>query len=689
MPKPKVVLFARENVQVGWKSSNRKWHVGAGMINVGNTCYLNSALQALFHVPAFANWLVSDAKHRETCEDKCKCIDNFRFIFNFLSNLFSFSNSITVGIQNGCIICAMAKTLIASQQANAQTIKPYLVYSKLRLVCKHLVPGQQEDAHEFIRYLMEAMEKAYLARFPRHAQFEQYSKETTPINQILGGYLKSSVRCLACGHVSVTFQHFEDILLDIRKANTMDEALDLYFSRERLEDMGYKCESCKRKVAATKQFSLERAPISLCIQLKRFSIVGNKLNKHITIRQQLNLSKYASRKDNVQNLNYRLVSMVTHLGVSQHCGHYTAIGVTDAGGYYQFDDSCVRPISLQNVLHTNAYIMFYELETSPNRTTSTSDGIRAKNNGNENDSWLTPKSSNATETLSRISTPASTVTSDASTPSKPFIGPLLPTGSIRYVENNDKMSTTENKRDEKTASPSNREETKSKLKINRLESPKMANVDRRSISPMTNKNTVKTETIKSDTVKINSIKRQCENGSESDSDSSSSSKRNKQQTFKPKPIIVNISSPLKRSQPPLSTVTVSESFRNKQEKLVPYDDDSDNDSGTESPESQVNTKAGPFQVTSNTTSIRRESPNLKPNDSLEHKNHVRARSETPEKKTQTILFVNGNKRHGSELSNGSGGAPVNKLMKFNNRGYGAAVVTWNGQPSNLEKEVNN
>ncbi|XP_046807209.1 ubiquitin carboxyl-terminal hydrolase 36 isoform X1 [Lucilia cuprina] len=338
LPAPKRILYPRENVRVGWKATGRKWDVGVGMMNVGNTCYLNSTLQAIFHVPSMANWLMSDSAHMERCEST----------------------------DAGCIICAMAKTLHESQKSQS-AIRPYYVYSKLKSICKHLVMGRQEDAHEFLRYLVEAMEKSYLSRFRNYKELDQYSKETTPLNQILGGYLKSSVRCLSCNHVSVTFQHFQDLLLDIRKADTVDEALEGYFSRERLEDMGYKCEACKKKVSATKQFSLERAPIALCIQLKRFSMLGTKLNKQITIKPRLDLTKYASRKNPGEQLTYRLVAMVTHLGASQHCGHYTAIGLTESGTYYNYDDSYVRPISMQNVCNTNAYIIFYEMDTQPPR----------------------------------------------------------------------------------------------------------------------------------------------------------------------------------------------------------------------------------------------------------------------------------------------------------------------------------
>ncbi|XP_076248249.1 ubiquitin specific peptidase 36 isoform X2 [Calliopsis andreniformis] len=334
LPEPTVTLYSPKKVCLGWKGT---FPVGAGMYNVGNTCYLNSTLQALFHVPALVNWLLSDS------HDTSKCEQN----------------------DGGgeCLTCAVAKTLQFSHQKSGCAIKPFYIYNKLKLICRTMVPGQQEDAHEFLRYLLEGMEKAYLARH-KASKLDSYSKETTPINQIFGGYIRTEVKCLQCRHVSTTFQHFQDLLVDIRKASTLDEALTSYFSREQLDNNDYKCEACKRRVPATKQFSLERPPKVLCVQLKRFSVLGGKISKHIGFKQTIDMGPYLWREpgEPTQPLTYKLMSIVTHMGPSVNCGHYTAVAKVSTGQYYSFDDSCVRPINLSNVLSTNAYIMIFEME---------------------------------------------------------------------------------------------------------------------------------------------------------------------------------------------------------------------------------------------------------------------------------------------------------------------------------------
>ncbi|XP_019768454.2 ubiquitin carboxyl-terminal hydrolase 36 [Dendroctonus ponderosae] len=329
-------LFPMDQVILGWKKLANDWLTGCGLTNMGNSCYLNSTLQALFHVPSMVNWLIFDREG---------------------SSLHGLPDC-------ACLICAMRKTLLDSQSQIVHSIRPHLIYSRLSKLSRSLVPGRQEDAHEFLRCLLEGMEKSFLERFKDNATFDCKLKETTPLNQIFGGYLRTSVRCLGCGNVSTTFQHFQDLLLDIRKAQSVDDAMDLYFTREKLDEESYHCGACHKKVQATKQFQLERPPNVLCIQLKRFSMCNNKLIKHVRFQKTLDMTKFV-RQPLRTSLKYRLVSLITHLGSTLSCGHYTAIGQSPSGHYYCFDDHNVKPISIQNVLDTNPYILLYELEAPP------------------------------------------------------------------------------------------------------------------------------------------------------------------------------------------------------------------------------------------------------------------------------------------------------------------------------------
>ncbi|KAL6259800.1 hypothetical protein P5V15_009711 [Pogonomyrmex californicus] len=403
LPEPAITLYSPKKVHLGWKGT---FPVGAGMYNVGNTCYLNSTLQALFHVPALVNWMLSDPHHNSKCEQN-----------------------------NGggeCLTCAVAKTLQFSHQKSGGAIKPFYIYNKLKLICRTMVPGQQEDAHEFLRYLLEGMERAYLTRH-KATKLDSYSKETTPINQIFGGYIRTEVKCLQCQHVSTTFQHFQDLLLDIRKANTLDEALNSYFSREQLDNNDYKCEACKRRVPATKQFTLERPPKVLCIQLKRFSFLGGKISRHIGFKQTVDMGQYLWREpgESPKQLTYKLMSMVTHMGPSVNCGHYTAVAQVSGGQYYSFDDSCVRPISLNNVLSTNAYIMIFEMEnysqnqqiTKVNGTTSAKIVSTSLSNST-NKSTVASKAS--TSAGCSVNGSSSGLSNDFNSSKPTLIGPQLP-----------------------------------------------------------------------------------------------------------------------------------------------------------------------------------------------------------------------------------------------------------------------
>lgn len=619
-------LYPLEKIQLGW-SNTSDWSVGAGMVNMGNTCYLNSTLQALFHVPSLVNWLMSDKEHVVECQD--------------------------TGL---CIICAMRKTLQESQQRNISSIRPILIYNKLRLVCRNLIPGRQEDAHEFLRYLVEAMEKSYLQRFKQYNHFDSKVKETTPLNQILGGYLRSAVRCLRCGHVSTTFQHFQDLLLDIRKAQTVDEAMELYFSREKLDDDSYHCEACQKKVPATKQFSLERPPMVLCIQLKRFSVSNNKITKHVAFRQRLDLSRYARQKPNGP-LIYRLVALVTHMGPTVSCGHYTAVAQAPSGNFYQFDDSMVRPISHQSVFSTNAYIMLYELESVPHLQKS------IPINKNKVSSTITEASSSDTSSVSLfksskasspspinqtvkskplVSSPKSLISNskslNSSTPKAPsnigftsdkVYGPELPPDRLsnqsRFTNGKEKAVSSSSHSPEVTDESSTESSEEEETKMVTPPSPPVKEAD----SSTTNEEVEGEDVVSAE-----------------DSPSSST----------------NVSTSISSLSRPEIATTVPQKTVSPSKSLVPYEtgDTSGSEDSNHSDNNRITTKAtlGEWQVTSSTD--------------VAPKVEEAKRSEWGEKKKNI------------ETSSGS---VVSELFKMSTAGYSAPVSTWSGTRSQLDKEV--
>uniref|UniRef100_A0A803Q768 ubiquitinyl hydrolase 1 n=1 Tax=Cannabis sativa TaxID=3483 RepID=A0A803Q768_CANSA len=131
----------------------------------------------------------------------------------------------------------------------------------------------------------------------------------------------------------------------------------------------------KVKRDATKRVLINKVPPILTIHLKRFSQDArgrlSKLNGHVTFKEIIDLKPYmdASCTDE-GSYDFRLIGVVEHQG-SMRGGHYIAYvrgnensskGKNENGDsvWFHASDAYVRQTSLDEVLRSEAYILFYE-----------------------------------------------------------------------------------------------------------------------------------------------------------------------------------------------------------------------------------------------------------------------------------------------------------------------------------------
>ncbi|KAM6376793.1 ubiquitin carboxyl-terminal hydrolase 36 isoform 2-T2 [Pluvialis apricaria] len=333
VPVPQKVLFPVERLSMKW---DRIYRIGAGLQNLGNTCFLNSTVQCLTYTPPLANYLLSK-EHGRTCH------------------------------QGGfCMMCVMQNHMIQAFANSGNAIKPVSFIRDLKKIAQHIRFGRQEDAHEFLRYTIDAMQKACLNGCTK---LDRQTQATTLVHQIFGGYLRSRVKCSVCKTVSDTYDPYLDLALEIRQAANIVQALELFVKSDVLGgENAYMCAKCKKKVSASKRFTIHRASNVLTLSLKRFAnFGGGKITKDVGYPEFLNIRPYMSQ-NNGDPIMYGLYAVLVHSGYSCNAGHYYCYVKASNGQWYQMNDDVVRSSNIKVVLNQQAYLLFYLRIPSPRKS---------------------------------------------------------------------------------------------------------------------------------------------------------------------------------------------------------------------------------------------------------------------------------------------------------------------------------
>ncbi|KPJ01031.1 Ubiquitin carboxyl-terminal hydrolase 12 [Papilio xuthus] len=330
-----------------------------GLVNFGNTCYSNSVLQALYFCRPFREKVLEyKAKNKRTKETLLTC----------LADLFY---------------------SIATQKKKVGSIAPKKFIARLRKEKEEFDNYMQQDAHEFLNFLINHINEIILAERNQstlkvHKPAGEVtcngsvpqSTEPTWVHEIFQGTLTSETRCLNCETVSSKDEHFFDLQVDVGQNTSITHCLKCFSDTETLcNDNKFKCDNCSSYQEAQKRMRVKKLPLILALHLKRFKYM-EQYNRHIKVSHRvvfpLELRLFNTSDDAVNpDRLYDLVAVVVHCGSGPNRGHYISI-VKSHGFWLLFDDDMVDKIDasaiedfygltsdLQKSSETG-YILFYQ-----------------------------------------------------------------------------------------------------------------------------------------------------------------------------------------------------------------------------------------------------------------------------------------------------------------------------------------
>jgi len=320
-----------------------------GLANLGNTCYMNSAIQCLSHLLEF------HPKNE-----------------NFLNE----------NKNKGDIYCEWLNLQLRLWVNDKEThIIPRSFLQKFISDCQQkdilFYNFQQNDTEEFINIFMDLLHQSIkkkvnitikgevstqldkLAVKSMNSWQQFFQNDYSYIIEKFYSQLLSITSCTKCDYVTINFDPCMVISLAIPDtAKSLYDCLDSYISKITLDcDNLWKCDKCKELVQPEKKIMLWKSSDIIIILLKRYSN-GYKNDNFIEFPLELDISSYS--------LNYgsdKTIYKLSGICIQSGClggGHYYAMCKNELDQIWrEYNDTNVRLVEESELLKQKPYCLFY------------------------------------------------------------------------------------------------------------------------------------------------------------------------------------------------------------------------------------------------------------------------------------------------------------------------------------------
>ncbi len=312
-----------------------------GLINEGNTCYFNSIIQIIYHIPYVRNKFFNISIKNDNNNNELNKIDSEIFLFYFQKILYKLNT--------------LKEPFSISEQ-----IKNTFYYKKitnfLDFIYKNFPYQSQQDAQEVFMFIID-----YFSNIDNNNNKEK-------LKDFFDGIIKYKIEINDnLNYKSFIEDEFLFLSLDIDdKTDSLEKCIEKFFQGEELKgENAYFCDKDNRKHSALKTLKFKKGPDILFFHLKRFGANNKKIYNKISYPEQMELTKYFDLNDNnsddedinINDINkennyyynnskkkYTLFSIIVHEGQINSGHYYSYIYNFDKKNFYKFNDSSVSKV---------------------------------------------------------------------------------------------------------------------------------------------------------------------------------------------------------------------------------------------------------------------------------------------------------------------------------------------------------
>jgi ubiquitin C-terminal hydrolase len=311
-----------------------------GFNNLGNTCYMNSALQALLSSNVInTSLMLYIEKYPKSVKNLSPVLLEYaRIILNLIDKNASIQASMNPHCDNNIVV---------------PIYSPHLFKNTLDSENMLFRGSAQHDSNELLQYMLNEF------------ACEKHSKSMSKlIKRLCFGKFKQYMYCTECDEVSINYFNFLDVILPIPGVKNvngkalypdLEDCFKLFAEYEKMDDDNkWMCSACKKKVVAYKKMEIHDVPEVAIFTLNRFEMNSANSSKNTTL---VNIYQHIE----LEGKKMKMIATINHYGGTKG-GHYVA-HVSRGNTWFRADDSNIREIDPLSLLSDHSvYMVIYQIE---------------------------------------------------------------------------------------------------------------------------------------------------------------------------------------------------------------------------------------------------------------------------------------------------------------------------------------